>query len=212
MAFSEFSVKHLFPTPLVVASFAPEEVARLNEQLEQMVLKKSAESEGVTISNEGGWQSDDQILQWGGPPVQTVMKALKELLGQITLHMEGTDLQRVNVDWRINGWANINRKGHSNAPHTHPGAYWSAVYYVRTDNDAPEKGGELELYDPRGVMPILYCPKLRFGIQGYISAGVSELHAPKAGQCLIFPSWLTHAVRAYTGDATRISLAFNFST
>ena len=27
-------------------------------------------------------------------------------------------------------WANINRKGEGNAFHSHPGAFWSGVYYV----------------------------------------------------------------------------------
>lgn len=210
MPFSDFSVKHLFSTPLVIAAFPSALSGPLNDTLEKIILAKAEKTSGVTISNRGGWQSDDKILEWGGAPVKTLIDAVRELIGQITLHMEGKDLQRVNVEWRIHGWANVNRKGDANAPHRHPGAYWSVVYYVRADADEGH-GGELELNDPRGVVPILYCPKLRFGIQGYVTAGMSELHAPKPGQCVIFPSWLEHGVRAYSGDATRISIAFNFS-
>jgi uncharacterized protein (TIGR02466 family) len=210
MSFADFNVKHLFPTPLVIASFPPVMSERLNDELEKIILAKEEESKGVVVSNRGGWQSDDKILEWGGAPIKTVATALTELIDQITLHMEGTEVRRVRVDWRIHGWANVNRKGNANVPHVHPGAYWSAVYYVRTDSDE-SKGGELELIDPRGVVPILYCPKLRFGIQGYITAGMSELHAPKPGQCVVFPSWLAHAVRIYSGDTTRISIAFNYS-
>ena len=32
--------------------------------------------------------------------------------------------------WICNMWANINRSGHANEFHSHPGAYWSCVYYV----------------------------------------------------------------------------------
>jgi uncharacterized protein (TIGR02466 family) len=213
MPFPEISIKHLFPTPLVVGVLAPDVSADINKQLAAIVLKKAEESKGVYVSNYGGWQSDDRLLEWGGSPVETVLAHLRDLLADITMIREGNEFRRAKIDWRIIGWANINRKGNSNVPHVHPGAYWSAVYYVQVEESDPKnpKGGELELLDPRGALPIFYCPTLRFGIKDYTSAGMSELHAPKAGQCVVFPSWLTHAVRPYIGDGTRISLAFNFA-
>lgn len=213
-AFVDLSVKHLFATPLVVASLPPEEYLAINAALNDTILKREQESKSVIISNRGGWQSDTKVLEWGGPPVQKVLSAITDLLKQVTLHLENNTYSRVNLQWRVEGWANINRKGDNNAVHTHPGAYWSAVYYVRVDDIMEENktvGGELELMDPRGVLPILYCPNLRFGIQGYTTAGTSELHKPRAGQCVLFPSWLPHAVVPYIGAGTRISIALNFS-
>lgn len=210
MGFAATDVKHLFPTPLVVSSFAPDVAADLNRQLLAIITERMAVSAGVSISNVGGWQSDTGVLEWGGAPIQTIIAALRELIKKVTLRVEGSQVERVDIDWKIHGWANVNRNGNYNKFHTHPGAYWSAVYYVQVD-DTPGLGGELELVDPRGVTPLLYCPLLQFGLQGYTNAGLSELHKPAAGQCLLFPSWLSHGVRAYTGDKTRISIAFNFS-
>jgi uncharacterized protein (TIGR02466 family) len=215
MAFANTSIKHLFPTPFVISSFAPDVGAELNRELIPFLLKKSETSTGVHASNAGGWQSDAQLPEWGGKPVETILTALKDLIAQVTLYQEGQSFKRGAIDWKINGWANINRKGDANLMHTHPGAYWSAVYYVLTgDEDSTTQqstGGELELLDPRGPMPMIYCPLLRFGIDNYMTAGGSELHKPKAGQCILFPSWLQHGVKPYTGDKIRISLAFNFS-
>lgn len=211
MFFSEFGIKNLFPTPFVTASFTSDTTEALNNQLIATILEREKENpQGVRISNAGGWQSDDKLLEWGGEPVQTILASLKDLINQVTFYLEGATYKRVAIDWRINGWANINRKGNSNLVHTHPGSYWSAVYYVLIDEEQ-NLGGELEIVDPRGVLPIMYCPHLRFGIKGYTSAGTSELHKPKAGECILFPSWLPHAVRTYIGEGTRISLAFNFA-
>ena len=35
-----------------------------------------------------------------------------------------------SVTWRANMWANINKSGHGNEFHSHPGSFWSGVYYV----------------------------------------------------------------------------------
>ncbi len=212
MIFSDLSIKNLFATPLVIAALPADEAAALNAELVKIIMQKAEETAGVKISNYGGWQSDDKILDWGGAPVKRVLDGMNELLAQITLRQQKSDVERVNVPWRVHGWANINRKGNTNVVHCHPGAYWSAVYYVQIEEEKGEQlGGELELLDPRGVLPIMYCPELKMGIKGYVSAGTSELHSPKPGQLVIFPSWLPHAVAPYRGEGTRISLAFNFS-
>ncbi|NDE91262.1 MAG: hypothetical protein EB059_09050 [Alphaproteobacteria bacterium] len=205
--------RELFPTPVVTARLAEEDAATINAALEQIILEKEKQDVGVKISNRGGWQSDAKILEWGGEPIKKLVDEISQLLNQITLHLDNNSYQRVRIGWRVHGWANINRNGHMNVVHTHPGAYWSAVYYIKV----PEKGtdtplgGELELLDPRGTLPIMYCPVLRFGIKGTTSAGTSELHYPRAGEFVIFPAWLPHAVCPYIGEEPRISIAFNFS-
>jgi uncharacterized protein (TIGR02466 family) len=212
MPFSDTSVKNLFATPLIVASMPQEEGDDLNLQIREIVLNQCLQNAGVKISNHGGWQSDDRIIEWGGAPVTKLLDAITDVLAQITLRQENGQIERVSVEWRVNGWANINHKGDANVIHCHPGAFWSAVYYVQVEEEgSTPTGGNLELFDPRGIMPIMYCPVLRMGIKGYVSAGTSELHKPKTGQMVIFPSWLSHAVTPYSGDGARISLAFNFS-
>ena len=97
--------------------------------------------------------------------------------------------------------------------HTHPGAYWSASYYVDDGGAAknPELGGEFEIQDPRGVAPAMLAPDLAVAMPGGQSVGASELVGPRPGMMLIFPSWLSHAVRPYHGDGVRISVAINLT-
>ena len=208
MSFSGFSIKHMFATPFVTASFAPEVAARINAELAPFILEREKKFPSARASNMGGWQSDHNLPEWGGPAVAEILEALRELVDHVTLHQTEEGFERVAIGWKINGWANVNWKGDINVMHSHPGAFWSAVYYVQ---EGGGEGGELEVLDPRGPLPIVYCPLLRFGIQGYTTAGGGEDHQPLPGQCVLFPSWLQHAVKPMTGEGARISLAFNFS-
>jgi len=117
------------------------------------------------------------------------------------------------VTWGANMWANVNRSGHGNEFHSHPGGYWSGVYYVDDGGIAqdPSLGGELEFMDPRGPMPAIYAPHLAAAMPGGLKAGANEPIIPKAGRLVMFPSWLLHQVRPYRGNAERISVAFNLT-
>ena len=209
---TDINVRHLFATPLIISEMPPEISANINPRLAAMLLQKEKEVPGTKASNDGGWQSDDKILQWGGADIVAVVDAMRQMVNHITLQLNQGVFQRCLLNWKISGWANINRANNANVAHIHPGAYWSAVYYVATDGSKdPAQGGALKLFDPRGGLPLMYCPVLRMGMEGYMTAGNTELHYPRAGQCVIFPSWLSHAVTPYRGAGERISLAFNFS-
>jgi uncharacterized protein (TIGR02466 family) len=110
-------------------------------------------------------------------------------------------------------WANVNRSGHGNEFHSHPGAFWSGVYYVDDGGIADDGslGGELEFMDPRGPLPAMFAPHLAVAMPGGLGAGATERVVPKAGRLVMFPSWLMHQVRPYRGAATRISIAFNLT-
>ena len=92
-------------------------------------------------------------------------------------------------------WVNLLRNGAYNKVHNHPGAVWSAVYYVslgRPDKTIPDNG-LIEFMDPR---------------PGNIHGGKEKIE-PEDGLLIIFPSWLYHYVNPYQGEMERISIAFN---
>ncbi|MFC3227221.1 TIGR02466 family protein [Marinibaculum pumilum] len=205
----EFQPRAYFPTPVALVSLANAE--RLNADLKRIVLEREAQDSGGTEhSNLGGWQSDWELADWGGPPAQVLLQAARAAADRLTGNRMG---QPVKVEWKMNAWANINRTGHANEFHTHPGAYWSGAYYVEDGGigEDPSLGGEFELQDPRGIGPAMYAPNLAFTLPGMQSVGASELISPRAGNMLIFPAWLSHAVRPYRGKGMRISIAFNMS-
>ncbi len=198
----------LFATPVAVAMLP--EGAALNRALSQTILAREASHAGTAHSNLGGWQSTWDMAEWGGVETARLLDQAKALANRLTADRQG---RPVNLDWRMNAWANINRSGHGNEFHTHPGAYWSGTYYVDDGGIAedPGLGGQFEVQDPRGVAPVMYAPNLTFATKDGASLGASESLSPRAGMLVLFPAWLQHQVRPYSGTRTRISIAFNLS-
>ena len=201
-------VMKLFPTPVVVATIP--EPAALNAELRRIILEREATSASVERSNRGGWQSTWDMQSWGGEPIQKVLAFARAIVEDATVDRSG---KRLELAWRINCWANVNRSGHGNQFHTHPGALWSVSYYVDDGGiDAdPSLGGEFDILDPRGVAPVMYAPQLTFPGPDYAALGESQRLSPRAGVFVVFPSWLSHGVCPYRGNRERISIAINFS-
>jgi uncharacterized protein (TIGR02466 family) len=204
----QLTLLSLFPTPLVIATMPNAEA--LNAELKRMILTREAGSASVQRSNQGGWQSSWDLHQWGGTPVQQVLGFGQAIANEVTVDRAG---QRHALSWRVNSWANVNRNGHGNQFHTHPGALWSATYYVDDGGIGADAslGGEFEIQDPRGVAPVMYAPFLTFPGPDGAALGEAQRLSPRAGMFVVFPSWLSHGVRPYRGTRERISIAINFS-
>jgi uncharacterized protein (TIGR02466 family) len=207
-AAKDIDVRSLFPTPLVVAR-APMTDAD-NARLAATILAHESKDRGVAHSNLLGWQSADDFTAWGGAEGDKVIAFARALADRLTGDRAGN---RVAVDWFVNAWANVNRAGHSNHIHAHPGAAWSGCYYVDDGGigDDPALGGGFEVMDPRGLAPAMYAPELAPVLSGCQTMGGSEVITPATGMMLLFPAWLMHGVRPYHGDRPRISVAFNFA-
>jgi len=201
-------IRSYFATPVALVTLP--DAATLNPELKRVILERASRDQGVQHSNLGGWQSSWDLEEWGGAPARRLLDAARDVATRLTSDRAGG---AVRIAWQTNAWANVNRKGHGNEFHTHPGAYWSGTYYVDDGGIAADHalGGAFEMQDPRGVAPAMYAPLLGFAVPGGQSAGASELIYPASGQFILFPSWLQHGVRPYLGDQMRISVAFNFS-
>ena len=204
----DFAMRNYFATPVAVVELP--DTAALNAAMRTTILTRAAATPSTRHSNLGGWQSSWDFEKWCGAAGHTVLATTIKVANRLTSDRTG---KRVTVDWKLNAWANVNRTGHANEFHTHPGAFWSASYYVDDGGIGadPSLGGEFEIQDPRGVAPAMYAPMLAFAVPGGQSAGAAELIQPKAGMLIVFPAWLSHGVRPYTGDAARISVALNLS-
>jgi uncharacterized protein (TIGR02466 family) len=204
----DVQLRSYFATPIAVVELP--NAPALNEALAATILAREATQPSVQHSNLGGWQSSWDFASWGGAAGDTVLRSAAALANRLTADRQG---RPVTIEWRMNAWANVNRSGHGNEFHTHPGSYWSGTYYVDDGGagDDSALGGEFEIQDPRGVAPAMYAPLLCFATPGGRSVGASELIRPRAGVMVLFPAWLSHGVRPYRGAGIRISVAFNLS-
>ena len=203
-----FNTVAAFGTPIVVVDLPDGE--QINASLLPVLLKREAEQPSKSHSTLGGWQSTWDVDKWAGASAIKLLAIGRNIANRITTDRAGKPL---SIMWQANMWANINRSGHGNEFHSHPGSYWSGVYYVDDGGISadPSLGGELEFMDPRGPAPAMYAPHLAVAIPGGLSVGANETVQPKAGRLVMFPAWLLHQVRPYRGTAQRVSVAFNLS-
>lgn len=205
---TKIDIQPLFATPVAIATLPESE--RISVALRETILTRAEAEPSTAHSNLGGWQSTWDMEDWGGEAATYLLSFVRHMADTLTVDRHGKASPQT---WRTNAWANVNRSGHGNEFHTHPGCVWSAVYYVDdggAGND-PSLGGQFELQDPRGVAPAMFRPELVPNVPGGAAFGASESISPMPGTVLMFPSWVSHAVRPYFGDGTRISVAINLS-
>jgi len=203
-----FETLPAFPTPVLIVDVPA--AAEMNVELARAVLAREQQQPSKSHSTLGGWQSTWDVDSWAGASAIKLLAIGRNVANRATVDRAG---KPVTVTWRSNMWANVNRSGHGNEFHSHPASFWSGVYYVDDGGiDAdPSLGGELEFMDPRAPGVAMYAPYLAFALPGGLSVGANETVRPKAGRLVMFPAWLLHQVRPYTGTAQRISIAFNLS-
>ena len=187
--------EHHFPTMIYIKDFPDSE--KLNKYLEPKIIQWSQQDKGTQKTNSGGWHSKTDMNQKEeyNPLTRELFNMQEEIYQK-----EHLSLQPVCG----NMWANINGPGNFNRPHIHPNSLFSGVYWVKT----PQKSGNLMVYDPRpGVQMTMPNRK-----KGELPPELwREVHyEPKAGRCIMFPSWLWHEVKPNQSNEIRISVSFNF--
>jgi len=103
---------------------------------------------------------------------------------------------------RLTGWANVNGRGHYNAPHRHNGFDLSGCFYLAQPTATTDSTGIIEFLDQRNLTPQVE----RFGGPMFSSSFTLR---PEPGQIVIFPSSLMHWVRPNQSDEDRIVIAWN---
>jgi len=198
----------MFPTPVCV-HYLP--VAQeVNAELRPLVVDKMA-SNGTLDGRGLGWRSTSDVESWGGGPVQTLFRVLREQADSLTGTRAGG---RVTLEWRVTASAVVRQKGEYAELAARPGALWSGIYfiddgYAKSDDEA--LGGECELADPRGVLPAMMAPQYAFRIPGGGSAGQVETIRPQTGMILLHPSWLPRGERRYDGTGQRVAIEFDLA-
>ncbi len=116
---------------------------------------------------------------------------------QLQMDLRGKRLKLDNI------WVNVLEPGGSHTGHIHPHCVLSGTYYVRV----PDGASSLKFEDPR--LPMMMAAPAPRG-------DADEQHrrfvyvAPKAGDLLLWESWLRHEVPPNRSASARVSVSFNY--
>ena len=153
-------------------------------------------TEGVVISNRGGWHSKEIL--------NPIPNELQHFFEQATAWTNNYCAQITNITDLVMGnwWVNINPPGTYNRRHDHQRSILSGVYYVDCEGDdighlVVERDDNMEFFAGRyqGSSPI--CAN-------------NFTMLPYTGFLLMFPAWTYHSVEMNRSNRDRISIAFNF--
>ena len=172
-----------------------------NDRLRNYCLNLKHTTSGRTISNAGGWQSEN--LDFDTPELQELLQAIWDRLVQMKDDLGIKDSVNLTIQ---NIWININEKGDFNRPHAHPQSVISGVYYVDAD---PSTSGDIVFMNPNITHGYHWDKNwFREDASDTISSG-SSYYKPKSTQLILFPGWVWHYVEPSNSDRVRISIAFN---
>lgn len=101
-------------------------------------------------------------------------------------------------------WINILGEGGHHSGHIHPNSVISGTCYIAM----PDGAGRIKFEDPRLPM-LMAAPPLKDGAE----PSNQRFHyvSPKAGDVLMWESWLRHEVLASQSEDPRISISFNYA-
>jgi uncharacterized protein (TIGR02466 family) len=193
------SSEMLFATPLL--RFRVPDHSVLDAALLFEGERLRGESEGVRKSNRGGWHSEGNLFSSKVACIATLRSLVEAAVIEATRKVT-SKVDPASLGMKLFAWMNVNPPGGFNAPHTHPGAHWSGVYYVSQPQVDQGTSGMIEFLDPRSDLPNwrlfkakAFRPKRKF--------------RPEAGEIVLFPSYLVHWVYPNETRDERVTIAFN---
>ena len=205
-------IKSWFATPVATARFPQH--SSLNPTLKQLFLARENETyrHHIRIPTQIGalFESRFDLFDWPDAPVQELATWVHDTLSGLVASLNGYGEQQIGgFEFFYDSWFHITRYGGYQSNHIHPNASWSGIYCVDAGDavaDRPESG-QVKFYDPRGAAHMHFDGGNRQLDPRFSTTPVYLTH--RAGQLVIFPSWLFHEVLPYLGQRERIVVAFN---
>ncbi|MDW8478679.1 MAG: putative 2OG-Fe(II) oxygenase [Xanthomonadales bacterium] len=187
----------------------------LNAELRALFLAREAEGaryrnpEPLVARNQALYESVFNLFDWPHPAVRRLRDFCLGELFRLVAELNGHDAATVaRLRAHVECWFHVTRRGGWFGVHNHALHSWSGVYCVRHDGDDPESdSGRLVFINPNQCAAMFADP------------GNARMRPPfaiaplklrlRAGELVLFPSWLLHEVLPYEGDSERITVAFN---
>ena len=200
-------ITNLFPSAVYQSSLVPRGAAAINREIgvEAYQIKK-VDLQGRQWSRKnysGGYTSYSSMDQ-----LHRFSTTFEDLEKQIRRHVfKYVKALELDVDPRelkmSTCWINIMSRKVTHAMHLHPLSVISGTYYVQT----PKGGGSLKLEDPR-LDHMMAAPQRK--VSGRPENQRHYHVKPKAGDVVLFESWMRHEVPPNQSTEDRISVSFNY--
>ena len=165
-----------------------------NTELKKYAYECKNNDKGRTISNYGGWQSND-IAGAENPEMEKLINLISEEAATCAKQVGLSEVELYNI------WININPPGSYNHLHNHVGSIFSGVYYV----DASPEQGNIQFERSDGGE--YHIPSKIYKPTYYTSTRAT--YAAKTNALYIFPGWMKHSVEGNKTTTDRISISFN---
>ncbi len=173
------------------------ELKRSNAELEALVRDLSSYRDSDMLSQAGGWRTEPVLLRQDLPAMKKLGDSLYLACMTLCQAMGLKESPLSPLSLLAEAWGNIYKANDFQIPHIHHDSVWSGVYFVRVPQRMKEGEGVLTLYDPR-LPSRLHPPET-----------TTMRIVPKAGEIVVFPSWLRHSVSPHRSTTDRVSIAFN---
>jgi uncharacterized protein (TIGR02466 family) len=210
----KMSVLNAFASPIVETHLTNCEP--LNSRLRDLFLAWEADasreraSEPTAVIKVNVYESDFALFGRPDPDIAALSQFCMGCLSVVVRNMNGySNAEMASMSFFAHSWYHLTRKGGYTAQHNHPMASWSGVYCVDPGDFVPDSQNN-------GALRFL---ESRLNASMYLDNGNAHWNEPfrfgdiafnlKAGQLLLFPSYLMHEVAPYYGERERITVAFN---
>ena len=155
---------------------------------------------GRSRSNNGsGWQSNDGVNE--RPIFQSMINGIEKVFNKEVFPFYAGNKSK---DFKLhhgNYWVNINYKNSYNNVHSHPGCWYSGVFYLQVPNET-RGSGCLQFISGQAKYMQDFTHASRRDADNFVVD-------PVEGDLFLFPSAMLHYVEPNEVDFDRISIAFN---
>lgn len=200
------SLKVLFPSQIYTAPALNPRSKLARELLEEAELLAAKDRAGRDWSSRNyrrgytSYGSLDQLHRFSS----SFDELKKQLDPHIPKFLKALGLQVPAREIQLSRmWVNVMGEGCSHPMHLHPLSVISGTFYLQT----PKEGAAIRFEDPR--LDQFMARPLAKAVTGQSSA-YHYAHKPKAGEIILFESWMKHEVPAHAAKTKRISVSFNY--
>ena len=191
------NIQPAFATPLTKIKYS--EADGINDRIDEIIREMSRESpsDDEGRAHVGGWYSRDGFLSREDREVVELksffVRSLRQYMAKV---VDEAFAKQAQIS--IRAWVALTRAGEYQTPHVHPRTHVSGVYYVKVP-DRPSPEGSLSFLTPVGEQELEFFSSV---------AATTYRVNPKAGDLVLFPSYLRHYTHPFSGDGYRSVVVF----